>query len=98
MHIIRILGCATLLSSVPALATPCYTFDENCSGAWQARNQTSELQCYVIFWGGGNSTKNFCLQPGETETEQVRTGDTFCREQKYTPYLDTCVHRPMIVE
>lgn len=89
MQFIRFLAAAAILLSGPAYAG-CDTSVEGCSGTATISNGYPQPRCFVILWGGGNSTKNFCLQRGESTTEQVRTGDYYCEAPNYTPNANTC--------
>lgn len=79
-----------------ALADICWTNTDGCAGKWQVENTTAENTCYVLFLG--NDTKNFCLKPGETHSQDVQAGDAFCRAQNYTPNANTCNRQPMTVQ
>lgn len=83
-------GLALALSSAATAETICSTNSDNCAGTWKVHNTTAEPTCYVVFWAGGNDTKNFCLQPGESATEQVHSGDAYCFAQNFTPDANTC--------
>lgn len=91
-------GLLALTTSGTAWAAACFTNTDGCSGSWRVENTTGARVCYTIFWGGGNSTKNFCLEPGESATEQVRTGDAFCVANGSTPSPNTCVRQPMLAQ
>jgi hypothetical protein len=77
-----------MLVSRVALADICSTNAEGCAGTWEVTNTTAENTCYTLFLG--SSTKNFCLTPGESASESVRYGDTYCVAQLYTPNPNTC--------
>lgn len=92
-----VLSAALMMSTAAHADTGCSTDSDNCEGTWETTNTTAELKCFVIFWGGGNDTKNFCLQPNESASETVRTGDTYCFAQKFTPSVNTCSRQAMWV-
>jgi hypothetical protein len=97
VHIIRFFVGSAVLLSTPVYAS-CGTNVEGCSGTTLITNNFSQARCYVILWAGGNSTKNFCLQPGESDREQVRFGDYYCEAPNYTPNANTCSRYPFLVE
>lgn len=74
--------------------TICYTNSPDCAGTWSVNNTTAEQTCYVILWASGGS-KNFCLQPGESASEYVQSGDAYCFAQLYTPNANTCNRQAM---
>ena len=86
---------ATLAVSSAARAdSVCWTNSPDCAGTWSVNNTTAEQTCYVILWASGGS-KNFCLQPGESASESVRSGDSYCFAQLYTPNANTCNRQAM---
>ena len=94
---IRKLSAVLLTLALPATAvadTICYTNSPACEGTWSVTNTTAEQTCYVILWASGG-TKNFCLQPGESASEYVRSGDSVCFAQLYTPNANTCNRQAM---
>lgn len=85
---------ALAVSSAAHAQTICYTNAPDCAGTWTVTNTTAEQTCYVILWASGG-TKNFCLQPGESASEYVRSGDSVCFAQLYTPNANTCSRQAM---
>ena len=97
MQFIRFLAAAAILLSGPAYAA-CDTSEEGCSGTATMSNGYSQPRCFVILWAGGNGTKNFCLQRGESVTERVRTGDQYCEAASYTPNANSCYRQSFWAE
>jgi hypothetical protein len=100
VHILRFAAAATaaILLSAPAYADSCSTRIDGCSGTWSRTNSSSQPRCYIILWAGGNGYKAFCLRQGESDTEQVRTGDSYCEAWDYTPNPNTCGPGPLVTD
>jgi hypothetical protein len=92
-----ILGIAiTLATSTSAFAAICWTNAANCAGTWRVENTTQDKLCYTIFWASGGS-KNFCLKPGESASEEVQSGDSYCTDIDAKPNANTCNRQSMTV-
>lgn len=72
-------SCLTVLISASLFsctALACNTGDEGCAGNRTFKNTNPVKSCYRIF--SDTHTRGFCLDPGDSSTEYIRTGDRYC--------------------
>lgn len=94
---IFVLSACALLSVSAGASASCQTQNANCVGKATFSNTTTHVRCFSLFYGAGGFT-NFCLNPGEVQKREVRSGDTHCVvEDNYAPPA-TCTHYPLIAE
>jgi hypothetical protein len=68
---------ATIVSMIASFSTlACNTANQGCEGKRTFKNTAAVRSCYRVF--SDSHSHGFCLDPGESTTEDVRSGDRYC--------------------